>query len=252
MRKLKLQKFKVKEKRNLLDRFIFWLSRKIKSHPKIINLNDGPMPEKYIILGNHNGAGGPFSYRAFLPFENYKFMSWGAYQMLENYFSRRRYLYKTFYVQKLHYGRIRSFIFSMLFATVSKTLYKMAGVLPVYYDTRVKYTLQYSMDCIEKNIPVLIFPEDAETGYKDYIERFFSGFITLSKVHYAKYGTDLPIFTAVYVRNPAKAKRKNKYKKIVIGKPMYLRELMQTRTRDEAAEAFRAYMNELYTEHNYK
>jgi len=228
-----VKKFKVKTKFDLGDRIIRRIGRIIKRRPKIIDLNDEKMPPKCIMIGNHNGAGGPFHYRAFL---EGAFMSWGAHQMCENFRSRRRYLYHTFYRQKLGWGKFKAFVMSILFGFIAPLAYGFAGIIPVYYDSRIMLTYKYSMNCLEKDVSVFVLPEDSSEGYKEVIEGFWPGFLQLSKLYYKRHNADLPIYTLHYSKKP---------KKIVIGKPMYYRELSEGRTDREVMRVFIDYMNSL-------
>ena len=232
-KKVMAKKFKVKKKFGPFDRFLRRICWIVKKKPQIINLNDEEIPKKSIFIGNHNGAGGPFTLRTFMK-EN--FMSWGAHQMTEGFRSRRKYLYHTFYRQKIGYGRIKSFLFSIGFGIFSPLPYRAAGTIPVYFDTRLRRTFEYSVKCLEEDVRVMIYPEDSNEGYKEVIEKFWPGFLQLSKIYYKKHGEDLPIYTIHYNRKP---------KKIVIGKPMLYRELAEKHTDSEIADIFMNYMNSL-------
>ena len=227
------KKFKVKKKFGPFDRFLRRLCWIVKKKPQIINLNEEALPKQCMMIGNHNGAGGPFTLRTFMK-EN--FMSWGAHQMTEGFFSRRRYLYYIFYRQKLGYGKIRSWLFSLGFGIFSPLPYRAAGTIPIYYDARLRRTFEYSVQCIEQDVPVMIYPEDSNDGYKDVIEKFLPGFLQLSKIYYKKHGVDLPIYTVHYNRDP---------KKIVIGKPLCYRELAKKHSDVEILDIFMNYMNSL-------
>ena len=232
------KKFKVKTKDNFLDKFLYGLLRIFKRKPEFINLNEGAengkdLPQKCLMIGNHNGAGGPFTFRVFL---KHRLMSWGAHQMCEGFTSRRRYLYYTFYRQKLGWNRVKAFIMSYVFGVLSRPAYSYAGIIPTYFDSRLFHTYKYSMECLEKGISVFVFPEDATDGYKEYIERFWPGFLHFAKLYYKRTGVDLPIYTLFYSKKP---------KTIVIGKPMYYQELLKEHTDEEILEIFRNYMNSL-------
>ncbi len=233
-----MAKFKVKEKYNLFDRTLRGICRKVKEKPTIINLNEGELIKKSILIGNHSGASGPFTYKVFF---EHKMMTWGAHQMLEGYKSRWNYLYHVFYQQKLHFSKGKAWWSATSFGLVSRILYKSGGILPVYYDMRIKKTFKYSFECFDKDMSVLIFPENSDEGYDDIIEKdFHNGYLQLSLLYFRKHKEDLPIYTMSYSK---------KYKTLVIGKPMYLQEILKTHTMEEANKMFREYMNELHTEY---
>ena len=234
----KVKKFKVKKKDPLWGRFLSVFVRIFKRKPKFINLNGGAsegqdLPKRCILIANHNGAGGPFSVRFFL---KHRIMIWGAHPMCEGFRSRRRYLYHIFYRQKLGWSKPRAFFMSIFFGMFSKVVYSYAGMIPTYTDGRYLNTIKNSMQCIEEDVSVLIFPEDSSEGYKAIIERFFPGFVHFAKLYYKRHKEDLPIFTCYYHKKP---------KTIVIGKPMYLQQLLEIGTEDDALETFRVYMNSL-------
>lgn len=225
--------FKVKTKDNLGDRILRGIVRIFKRKPLIVNLNVEEPPKKCLLIGNHNGAGGPFSFRTFW---RHRFMTWGAHPMCEGFKNRRRYLYHIFYRQKLGYGRIRAFLSSIGFGVISKLAYGFAGIIPIYYDNRLFLTYKYSFECLDKGVSVFIFPEDSTEGYKERIEKFMPGFLHLSRLYYKKYGVDLPIYTLYYNKKP---------KTIVIGKPMYYQELLKEHTDGEILKIYMDYMNSL-------
>ena len=232
------KKFKVKTRDNFTDKILYIICRIFKRTPKFFNLNDGApdgrdLPKSCLMIGNHNGAGGPFTYRMFL---KKRFMSWGAHPMCEGFSSRRHYLYHTFYRQKLGWNRFKAFVMSYIFGVISKWAYAFAGIIPTYPDSRLFHTYKYSMECFEKDVSVLVFPEDSEYGYKEYIERFWPGFIHFAKLYYKRTGVDFPIYTMYYCKKP---------KSIVIGKPLYYQELAKEHTDEEILEIFRRYMNSL-------
>lgn len=229
------KKFKVKLKENFGDKLLKGAAKIFKKSPVFIDLNDNEIEKKSIIIGNHNGANGAFTYRTFM---QHRFMTWGAHQMCEGFKSRRRYLYHIFYRQKLKYGKFKSFMLSILFGMISKWIYGFAGIIPVYYDMNAKKTFQYSFQCLEKDMSVFIFPENSNDGYKEIIEEFYPGFLKLSQLYYNKYKVDLPIYTLYF---------SGKHKKLVVGKPMYLQELKQKYAGEqEIMDVFRKYMNSLY------
>ena len=216
----------------------FW-SRTFKANPKVINLNDEPLPDQCLLIGNHNAARGPVKYYAFLKKHIKKghFMTWGAHPMCESYIKRWKYLYYIFYRQKLGYRKFRSFILATLFGAISGLIYKSAGIIPVYYDSRLRDTFKYTNKCLEQNVPVLIFPEDSSQGYRENVEKFSGGFLQASKAFYSKHEIDLPIYTIHYSQ-----RNKNK---IVIGKPMYYQELAKEHSKEEILQIFLDYMNQL-------
>jgi len=230
----KAKKFKVKKKENLLGSILRGVVKIIKRKMKVVNLNDS-LPEGAIMIANHSGASGPMTYRRFLTPPS--MMVWGAYQMLEGYRERRRYLIDIFYGQKLGYSKKRSKVSGTLFGIVSRILYKTAGVIPVYYDNRLKETMRQSIACLDENVSVLIFPENAENGYQDFMsEDFYKGYITLSKIYKKHSGREVPVYTLYH------SKADNV---VVVGKPHYVSEIAAKHGKENVNRFFRNYMNEL-------
>ena len=227
------KKFKVKTRFNIKDKIIIGLCRFFKKRPEFVNLIEGDLPEICIMIGNHNGAGGPFHYRAFM---DNRFMSWGAHQMCESFGSRWRYLYYIFYRQKLGYGKLRAFFMSLVLGFIAPLVYGVAGIIPVYYDMRIVNTYRYSIECFENGVSVFVLPEASDEGYKEKIEGVFPGFLQLAKLYYKQYNADIPIYTLRYNKRP---------KKIVVGKPMYYQELAKEYTDEEILQIFIDYMNSL-------
>lgn len=228
-----LKNFKVKTRETIFGKVFEALGKFFKKRPKIIDLNEKPMEPKCIMIGNHNGAGGPFHYRVFL---KKRFMTWGAHPMCEGFNSRRKYLYHTFYRQKLGYSKFKSFFLSIAFGLISGFVYNYAGIIPIYYDARIFKTYKYSMQCLEKDISVFVFPEDSDEGYKGKIDKFWPGFLQLAKLYNKRNNTDIPIYTLYYNKKP---------KTIVVGKPMYLGELLKDHDEEGAMNAFKDYLNSL-------
>ncbi len=228
-----MKKFKVKTKDNLFDKIFEKVGKLVKKRPTIINTNDHDLEAKCIMVGNHSGASGAFVYRTFM---DKRFMTWGAHPMCEGYISRYRYLNYTFYRKKLGYSKFKSFMLGWSFGLIAGLVYGYAGVVPIYYDMRFKKTIQYSFDCLEKDVSVFIFPENSNDGYKEHLDELFGGFLRLSRLYYKKYNVDLPIYTLRFIKAE---------QKIVIGKPYYYQELLKEKNDEEILEMFRNYLNEL-------
>ncbi|MCL2256000.1 MAG: hypothetical protein FWC11_03980, partial [Firmicutes bacterium] len=151
-----VQPIYLKTKYSIPNKIWLRLARIIKRKPVTIDLNKlkgGEMEQKRIKICNHNGAGGPFSFRTF---RDEPFMMWGAHQMCEHYKSRRDYLRVTFYRNKLKYGKFSSFIMSWIFGGFAPFFYDAAGIIPIYYDQRIRHTLKWSVKCLENDLPVVI------------------------------------------------------------------------------------------------
>lgn len=226
-----MAKFILKKDKTAFDKLfravLRFLRIPLSNYAVIVHLDDGFKGNR-IMVGNHSGAKGASVYRLSSPDKDY-FMSWGAHQMIEGYKDRRAYLKDIFYGQKLGYSKAKANASATVFAMVSKIIYRVAGILPIYYDMRFKSTIEHSLTCFENGVSIMIFPEDSSKGYFDEITSFSPGFLYLSKIYYKKYGIDLPIYPAYFNRH---------YMKIVFGKPLYYQELLKTHTQDEILKIF--------------
>ena len=195
-------------------------------------------PKKCIIVSNHNNKKGPVVYEFSLPVRH---ATWGAYNMLGSYKMRFDYLRDVFYMQKNGVKKWKATLRAGFEAIFSIYAYRGIKVIPSYPDARLMKTLKYSIECLDNDIAVSVYPEDSDEGYFDEMTHFFPGFVMLADIYYKKTGEDLPIFPVYYGR---------KKKKIVVGKPLYVQELKnQGLNRDEIAEKFRLEVNKLYNDH---
>ncbi len=220
-------------KRRPFFNLVVKIGRLIKRHPNVLNANTH-FASKAIFISNHSGASGPMNLALFFP--SY-FVPWGASPMVGNYRSRWNYLYHVFYQQKLGYKPFRSFVVATLFAIISKRLYRGMDLIPTYEDLRLVHTFRQSEDMLQKDKPILVFPEDSSKGYLDHILKYHEGFLAFSEYYYKKHGVDLPIYPVGF------SKKKNA---LMIEKPFFLQELYrQGMKRHEAAQFFKDRNNDL-------
>lgn len=193
------------------------------------------LPDKCIMVSNHDNKTGPMVYEVNLPVFH---ASWGAYQMLGNYKSRYHYLRDVLYIQKNKMGKFKATIKAGFEAIFSIYIYKGMKIIPSFPDARVRKTLQYSLKMLESGYAVSVYPEDSNNGYFAEMTKFFPGFVMLAEQYYKKTGEDLPVFPIYYGRNK---------KKMVVGKPLYVQDFVkQGLNRDAIAEKFRQEVNQLY------
>ena len=195
-------------------------------------------PDKCIIVANHNNKKGPMLYELNLPVFH---ITWGAYQMLGSYKDRYLYLRNVLYIQKNGVNKVKATIKAAFEAIFSIFFYKGMKVLPSYPDARLRKTLQYSIDTLDANNAIMVFPEDSGKGYFDEMVKFFPGFVMLSEQYYKKTGEDVPVFPMYWGR------KKNK---IVVGKPLYVNEMAKEGLdRYQIADKFKEEINTLYRDH---
>lgn len=210
-------------------RLIKFFIRIIKKKPKLIHLEED-LPDRALYIANHNGAAGPMTLITFYP---KILVPWGTYQMTKGYLSRWKYLYHVFYIQKLGYSKVRSFILATLFGLVSRILYDGVRLIPSYPDVRMRQTIDLSIKHLECGNSILIFPEDSSAGYQDEMESFHKGFIYLAEAYEKKHNEQLAI-VPVYFH-----KEKNS---IITGKVHFID---TNKSRHDLSEDFRACVNDL-------
>ncbi len=202
--------------------------------PKVVSLT-GEVADKSLILANHCAKIGPFAYDMYFPHYNVK---WGAHQMLGNYSSRKAYLRDVFYIAKKGFGKKRASFLAGFEAIFSKYFYRGIKVVGTYEDARLRGTIKKSIDILNADIPIMIFPENSWNGYLDVLTEFFGGFVILAEQYYKKTGIDLPIYPVYYHQ---------KKKIMLIGEPDYVYKYQsQGLGRKEIAEIFKNKVNELY------
>ena len=227
-----------KSKHPIFDRFKS-LFRLFKKKPSIIELG-GDYDQPTIYVANHAAANGPFTYGLYFP---RRFVPWGTYEMCGNISERWNYLYHTFYRKKLKFSPLKSFLIATPFCVISKMVYCGAELIPTYKDIRLSSTIKHSIQAMQAGNNVLIFPENSEdVGYCENIDRFHRGFVLLARRFQSKTGREVPICPVYY---------NGKRNRMVIGRPVYLRELhSQGVNSDEmVAGFFRDRLNQLNREY---
>ena len=207
----------------------------VKKPKRIINYNE-TIEDKCIIVSTHCGKNGPYCLSQYLPI---KHATWGASEMFGKYRVRRRYLRDVLYIQKLHKKKFSSSVKATFEAFFNKFIYKGMSVIPTYTDLNFINTIKYSIETLNNNMPIVIFPEDSSEGYKDYLDKLLPGFIHLSDKYFKKEKIDLPVYPTYY---------NYKYKTILIGKPLYIQKLKQesNMNNDCLCNLFRDEINNLH------
>lgn len=215
--------------------FIKCLLRLIFPKPKkIINLA-GEIDPRSIILANHNAKVGPVYLELYF---FHKHVLWGAGEMLGNYRSRYRYLRDVFYIQKRGFNKFTATIAAAFEAFFSNCFYKGMRVLPTYKDFRLLGTINKSVASISDGVPVMIFPENSDDGYRDVMTEFFPGFVLLARAYKKKTGEEVPVYPVYY---------HVKKRIMCIGKPYYVSELEKSGLdRKQIADFFMEKVNDLY------
>ena len=188
------QKRRIK-KRKPFFRFVKLLLKSIKRKPTIIDLNDGKALGAGIFISNHSAASGPLVLELYFP---YYFTPWGTYEMNGNIKSRFNYLYHIYFQQKKHMSKFWSFVISIPACVILKGFYNGMGLISTYPDNRLFSSFKKSFEKFSNKESVLIFPENSSQGYKEILEEYNPGFVSLSKMYFRKTNTDLPVYTCYY------------------------------------------------------
>lgn len=201
--------------------------------PRVTQLEEIQQP--CIFVSNHDAKRGPVIAELYLPVRTAK---WGAYQMLCDYNTRRKYLRDIFYIKKQGYGRGLASFKAFFEAFFSLFIYRGMNFLPTYPDARLAKTINESVEVLKSGMSVFIFPEDSDDGYKEVMEKFFPGFVMLADAYYRKTGKDVPVYPVYYHA---------KSKKMVIGAPRFPRALKeQGLDRNAVADVLRDDVNALF------
>lgn len=231
----KEKEFKVFSRRQPFYKIMRVFMRMVFKKPRIVNLA-GEIADKSIVLANHSAKSGPPGLDLYFPKKTAK---WGAYQMFGNFASRKAYLRDVLYIQKCGKkpGFKTSFIASVL-GLLSPGIYKGMWMMPTYPDARFSRTLRNSAKILDANIPVMIYPENSNEGYKDVLTEFFPGFVMLAEKYYRATGEDIPIYPVYY---------SVKKRLMVIDKPLYVQDMVKEGLdRYRIAEKFCGAVNKLY------
>lgn len=232
---LKEQDLKKKNNKKPFFRFIKCILRIFKRKPKIINLNDEELEDGAIYLTNHCAASGPLMYELYFP---KLFRFWGTYEMCGNLKQRWGYLANIYFPNKKHFPKWISKIFATFATPFMHMFYKGMQVIPTYPDSRLRTTLKTSFEELDKDINLIIFPENSSDGYHAELKEYFAGFLLLAKYYYKYRGKNLKIYNMYY------CKKKNK---LIIDKAVYYLDLIKgNKTAKEIANDFKERVNNLY------
>lgn len=205
--------------------------------PEIISLS-GELPTKAMYVANHAAMFGPVMYNLYMPIP---IAPWGAYPMTENYKSRYNYLRNVYFIQKRHKTKFAATILASFEAALSIYFYRGLRVIPSYNDNRFIKTIRLSMDVLNNDIGVMIFPEDSDEGYHEVLTSFHAGFVELAKYYGKKNDEDIPIYPVYYHA---------KKRKLIIGNPSKISDYTaKGMSRQEIAADFCKQVNDLFFNH---
>ena len=182
--------------------------------PKFV-FTEGEFPdEPIVLLANHVGKKVPAKIELYYP---RPMMMWGTHEMTEGMKAVHKYLTVTYYHEKKHYPRWFAWSLGTLVCPFVYSFMKGLRVIPTYRDYRLVKTMKLSMQVRGEGKDIVIYPEDSSEGYKDELESFFAGFVSLLETFYRK-GDDAPVFVTYYQR---------KTKTFIVSKQMRYSELKE-------------------------
>ncbi len=223
-----------KNRRKPFFRFVKKIMRIFAKKSTVINYGDKPIADKAILVSNHSGAAGPLGLELWL---NHYFVPWGTHEMNGKFKERWDYLTNVYFTQKKHKSKFVAVLISIPAVFVLKWFYKGIELLSTFKDSRLKQTFTKSVERLDKNQSILIFPENSSTGYKEVLDEFYPGFVSLSKIYFNKRKEDLPIYP-VYVYKSERV--------ILVGEPHYVQPLVEKgMTKEEIATYYMAEVNKL-------
>ena len=194
-----------------------------------------PLQDKCVYLANHANKMGPVMYELYFPVYTVK---WGAHQMLGSYKERKAYLRDVLYIQKNGMGKRKAAFKATFEAFFSQFFYKGMKFLPTYPDMRLAKTVKKSVEVLNDNTAIMIYPEDSNHGYNDEMSGFFSGFALVPENYYKKNKEDVPLRCIYYHK---------KKRLMVVSESFYMQDFVkQGMDRNAVADLMKEKVNELY------
>jgi hypothetical protein len=143
--------------------------------PNTIFLGNLPS-QNTVILSNHVGTSAPLKLELYYP---HQIRFWGAHQMNSGLVSLYKYQSYVFYHKKKGWSLLGARLFCLLAAPLTYMFYKGLNLISTYQDTRFRTTLKQSMEVLNNQQNIVIFPEDSKYGYQDELIGFHPGFVLL-------------------------------------------------------------------------
>lgn len=224
-----MRTFKVRKDDKGFNKFLTKGAAVFKRPADIVNTGLTPLQHKAIFAANHCGARGPFNLTTAFRKINHNIMTWSSWETGGNLKDRWNYFYHIFYRKKLHYPAPVAWMSATLVAPVYPIIFRYAGLIPVYRGTKIKRTYNYTMQCLDEDVSVIIFPENSDEGYSELPEQFHRGFLLAAKLYLSTRGEDIPIYPTYY--SPAQ-------NKAFIGESLYYGEMARTMTEDDMCDEF--------------
>lgn len=148
--------------------------------------DEGPEPVLYI--ANHSGAFGPISMVCFFDRRARPWViSDVCYMRTFPAFARM-----DFFHPKNPFSKAFFWLASYILAPLGSWIFTNVEAIPAHFDRNVVQSIEKSIDTLEENISVLIFPEKRQY-FSPYVEEFQDGFAYVANRYYKKTGKCLKI-----------------------------------------------------------
>lgn len=227
-----MKKRKIKKKQGLFFRFFKNCMKLFIKKSEFIYLGE-KIDKRAIILSNHVGTSAPLAWELY---GDPKVTFWGAHEMNSGLVKLYKYQTKVYYHEKKHWNLFGARMFCLIASPLTNMFYKGLNLISTYPDARFKKTLNESIEALDHDENIVIFPENSAKGYLDELEGFHKGFTMLINICLKK-NLDLPIYISYY---------KKKEKKYIVDAPIMISELVtKYSSREEMCKALCDRCNEL-------
>ena len=180
------------KKTSWIYRVIRWFVRLFSPHYRlegVENLPEGPC----VIVGNHCQMYGPIAGELYVPGRH---CIWCAGEMM-NKDEVQAYAYHDFWSDKPKGIRWFYKIFSYMIPPLAVCVFNNAHTIPVYHDARLITAYRRSLEELEKDSRIVIFPEHYDV-HNNIVNDFQDKFVDLARFYYKKSGQALQ-FVPLYL-----------------------------------------------------
>lgn len=227
-----MTKMKKQKKRKLYFRILKRMMRMKYKKPRFVFLGE-ELDKGAIVLSNHEGTDAPMALEIYY---DAPMRMWGANEMNSGLIKLYKYQTRVYYHEKKHWNLHLARLFCLLASPLTNIFYSGFDLISTYKDTRLRKTIEESIEAIKQGDNIIIFPEDSTNGYLSELEGFHAGFVLLAQ-KCLKEGIDLPIFVSYY------RKSDNTY---IFDKPVLFSELSKNgENKKEIADKLRLRCNQL-------
>ena len=154
-------KNKIKRNRSIWFRFFKRILKIFFRKPKFIYLGD-EFQTGSIILSNHVGMYSPLMLELH---QNKLIKFWGIHTMKDGLVSSYKYLSTTYFHQKKGLNKKLSKFLAFFICPFINLFYKGIKLIPTYENIRFRCTIKESINAINDQQNIVIFPENSNNGF---------------------------------------------------------------------------------------